>query len=251
MTDSERTRKELLAELEELRARVHRLEGLAGIQEAERPEGENEAVGQVLSAVPDLIFAFDREGRFSLYRASSDELYVPPEQFLGKKMSEVMPPAIAADFDRAFDEARKGGPSEFDYEIEIGGAPRWYSAKVSPMEAGGEFAGVVGVVRDITDRKRRELRLEAISREDPLTGLFDRRGFASIGPKMLELARRRTKRAVVLYVDVDNLKTVNDKLGHKEGDRLLRDSARVIQSSCRTSDVAARVGGDEFAILAM
>jgi diguanylate cyclase (GGDEF)-like protein len=90
---------------------------------------------------------------------------------------------------------------------------------------------------------------EQLARTDPLTGLPNRRAFLERVSD--ELARgRRTRRPVsVAYLDLDNFKRLNDKLGHPEGDQFLRDVADAIRETVRSSDVAARLGGDEFAVL--
>ena len=82
---------------------------------------------------------------------------------------------------------------------------------------------------------------------DELTGLFNRRGFLTLAGQMLKSAQRLGQGAFLLYVDLDGMKTVNDVLGHREGDRMLRDTAEVLRETFRDADVLARLGGDEFA----
>jgi|SRR5579884_845159 len=84
---------------------------------------------------------------------------------------------------------------------------------------------------------------------DELTGLYNRRGFMTLGTKMLQAAKRYGKRVWLLYADLNNLKQTNDELGHEAGDRLLRAAAHVLRAASRESDIVARLGGDEFAIL--
>lgn len=86
---------------------------------------------------------------------------------------------------------------------------------------------------------------------DPLTGLFNRRGFFALGEQQLQLARRRGSGLALLYLDVDNLKRANDRFGHQAGDRLLVAVADLLRETFRESDVLARVGGDEFVVLAI
>ena len=84
---------------------------------------------------------------------------------------------------------------------------------------------------------------------DPLTGLRNRRGFLQIAEHELQVCVRRGSGTLALFIDVDGLKTVNDRFGHSEGDRLLLGVADVLRRSTRDSDLLARVGGDEFCVL--
>jgi two-component system cell cycle response regulator len=84
---------------------------------------------------------------------------------------------------------------------------------------------------------------------DELTGLRNRRAFLSLAEHAFEVAARRRHRLVLLYIDLDSLKSINDSLGHREGDRALVDTARLMQTTFRTSDLIARIGGDEFSVL--
>ena len=93
--------------------------------------------------------------------------------------------------------------------------------------------------------------LKSISITDELTGLYNRRGFLTLAKKQLELAARINKTMWLIYVDIDNMKWINDNLGHPEGDNALRNTANIIKQSFRESDILARIGGDEFAVVAL
>jgi diguanylate cyclase (GGDEF)-like protein len=95
---------------------------------------------------------------------------------------------------------------------------------------------------------RGSLRLHTLSITDELTGLYNRRGFFTLANNRLMLAKREEKGAMMLYADLDNLKEINDTLGHDEGDRLIRKTADILKSTYRTSDIIARIGGDEFVV---
>lgn len=94
----------------------------------------------------------------------------------------------------------------------------------------------------------RELRHLALS--DDLTCLYNRRGFYAAATQQLKMARRQRKAAVLLFCDLDGLKTINDTYGHREGDLALVRTADALEEAFRDSDVLARLGGDEFAVLA-
>ncbi len=92
--------------------------------------------------------------------------------------------------------------------------------------------------------------LERLSLTDELTGLYNRRGLFMLGQQQLESARRAGLPLLLIYADVDGLKHVNDTRGHAAGDRLLSDTAKILNATFRAADIMARIGGDEFAILA-
>jgi diguanylate cyclase (GGDEF)-like protein len=108
---------------------------------------------------------------------------------------------------------------------------------------------VVDVMRDITERKRIEERLLALSITDELTGLYNRRGFFTLAAQQLKIARRQRKGIFVLSADLDDLKGINDRYGHNMGDRALIKAANILKDSFRESDIISRIGGDEFVVL--
>ena len=105
-------------------------------------------------------------------------------------------------------------------------------------------------IQDITERKRAEAALHSLSLVDELTGLYNRRGFLAVIDQHLAEIRRNDKQPVILYADLDGLKEINDSLGHHEGDRAIAKAAEMLKETFRTSDIVARIGGDEFVVLA-
>jgi diguanylate cyclase (GGDEF)-like protein len=87
--------------------------------------------------------------------------------------------------------------------------------------------------------------------KDELTGLYNRRGFLALADRQLKLARRSGRSLLLFFIDVDGLKEINDVFGHAEGDASLKRMAEALEMTFRDSDVIARWGGDEFAILAI
>jgi two-component system cell cycle response regulator len=105
------------------------------------------------------------------------------------------------------------------------------------------------VVQYAIARHRRKEELQALLLIDELTGLYNRRAFMTLGEQQLKIARRDKRGIIVGFADLDRLKYINDWLGHSQGDLALKDIARVLKSTFRDSDVVARIGGDEFAVL--
>jgi diguanylate cyclase (GGDEF)-like protein/PAS domain S-box-containing protein len=101
------------------------------------------------------------------------------------------------------------------------------------------------------DRKRKEDELREMSLTDELTGLHNRRGFFTLADQQLKIANRSKKEMFLLYADLDGLKFINDTFGHDEGDRALAETAGLLRDAFRESDIIARIGGDEFVVLAV
>jgi len=93
--------------------------------------------------------------------------------------------------------------------------------------------------------------LGSLALSDELTGVYNRRGFLALAERQLKLGRRSGRAILVFFADVDGLKQINDKFGHKEGDLALVHAAQVLEKTFRDSDIVARFGGDEFAVLAL
>jgi diguanylate cyclase (GGDEF)-like protein/PAS domain S-box-containing protein len=116
---------------------------------------------------------------------------------------------------------------------------------ISSVDGGG----LVQVVRDITERKKLEETLRNSSLKDDLTGLFNRRGLLKQAAPYFDFARRQKETLLLLFIDLDGMKKINDEFGHNEGDNALINTAAILNRSFRSSDIIARLGGDEFTVL--
>lgn len=115
-----------------------------------------------------------------------------------------------------------------------------------------EYNGVAHTMlffADVTDSRLELDRLKRQSLTDDLTDLYNRRGFLSVSSHHIDSARRQGRKLLVIFADLDGLKKINDSLGHSAGDQAIKDVAETLKASLRTSDVTARVGGDEFVVL--
>lgn len=121
--------------------------------------------------------------------------------------------------------------------------------KVTPMIELGQRVGVEVVFQDITERKALELRLRELATTDGLTGLANRRHFMERLNQELGRVQRFAKPAALLMLDLDHFKSINDSYGHAAGDRVLKSFAECMRGLLRQTDLAGRLGGEEFAIL--
>jgi diguanylate cyclase (GGDEF)-like protein/PAS domain S-box-containing protein len=188
---------------------------------------------------PELVLVEINDSFESLFGAKRAEV-------LGKNITEVLPGGGSG---ALLDLHGKAGWTGEESQSEIYFEPlqKWISVSTySPKES--YFAAVF---EDVTRRRQRERELYSQALSDELTGLHNRRGFAALAGQQLKLAERSGASLRLVYADLDDLKDINDAHGHAAGDRALVDFAAVMRKTFRESDILARIGGDEFAALAM
>ena len=126
----------------------------------------------------------------------------------------------------------------------------WNDLSIAPVpDEAGQVTHFVGIINDITDRKRYEEQLERQNNLDELTGLANRNRLKERTELAVALAHKQRGNVALLYLDLDNFKRINDSLGHASGDALLRAVAGRIAAQLRDCDTAARMGGDDFVIV--
>jgi diguanylate cyclase (GGDEF)-like protein/PAS domain S-box-containing protein len=175
------------------------------------------------------------------------------EELLGSNHQRFTDKITAKKVFRAFNKVyRTGNPIEsFDWQV-IGknGEERQVEASISLRnDSGGKPVGFKGILRDITERKRMEQKLNHMATHDALTGLPNRLMFSEILNHAIIRAKHHQLQLAVFFIDLDRFKSINDSLGHDAGDQLLKKMATRFKQSLRTRDIIARLGGDEFIIL--
>ena len=227
---------------------------LAAVRAArERSETERFA-RDIIDNAGEGIVVYDRELRYVLWNGFMKELTgLDAQDVLGKPATEVFPhlaeEPVAELLRRALAGESVPSPDEY-YTVPATGRQGWLSAVYRPyIDAEDRVAGVVALIRDITERKSAEQQIEYQAYHDALTGLANRNLFREHLSLALALAERRQKQVAVLFLDLDHFKDVNDSLGHSIGDELLQEIARRLRAAVRDGDTVARVGGDEFTIV--
>lgn len=207
----------------------------------------------ITDLVPIPLFIKDREGKYiDCNNAFTKFLNVTREDIIGKTVYQMWKKKEADVFYAQDNELfEKGGLQIYETEI----TPTDGTKKIVQFhkqvffDDAGNMAGFLGVIFDITEKKKLEQSLAKLATVDDLTGLPNRRD----GMKKLEIlhnASIRSKRPYCLaMIDLDHFKAINDTYGHDNGDVVLKEFAILVKSSLRSSDVCFRYGGEEFLIL--
>jgi diguanylate cyclase (GGDEF)-like protein len=206
----------------------------------------------VLAAIPDTFFRLNRDGVYLDYEQGHEAgSAFPSDRCVGRHVSDVLPQHIAG---QLLEQTRAVLASQqirsFDYELLLGQQPRHFEARLVSTGAGD----VLGLVRDISERKRTEEQIRRLAYCDSLTGIPNRQAFLELLERELAHSRQAGKKFAVLFMDLDSFKRINDTLGHNVGDLLLQTVSERLRDTIRPSDVVshnhlARLGGDEFTIL--
>ena len=258
MNDNKKTKEQLIEELEKLHQRVFELER----SESQRPQAEEalweseERYRNILESIEEGYYEVDIAGNLTFFNDSLCNLLgYSRDELIGLNSRQYTDEENAVKLYHAFNEVyRTGIPAKsFDWQvIRKDGTTGFLEVSVSLIRDGaGNIIGFRGISRDISDRKKLEETIKALSFKDDLTGLYNRRGFFALAEQALKMAQRNGTVALLIYGDLDNLKEINDTFGHQEGDQGLIDISHILKEFFRESDIVARIGGDEFVILAM
>ena len=201
--------------------------------------------------LPALVALIDHEQRYRFLNAHIGRVFrIDPSAALGLTMREVRGEAVYALLEPHVLAALRGEASTFSYVDEVDGRTVHYQSNYVPdVDAAGRVNGFYAMTFDITELKETQRQLELLARVDTLTGLPNRRQFDERLAEAMGRSRRTQGSLALMFLDVDHFKDINDSFGHAAGDEVLREVARRLKATVRTTDTVARLGGDEFVIL--
>jgi diguanylate cyclase (GGDEF)-like protein len=217
----------------------------------------------LFEATPDGVLVVSPDGRVAAVNPAFCRQFLVeagPSELLGLELGRLWERLHALFVDAAAFEVRareamgaEGAGRRQSWSLTDG---RLLEFEVVPVGDDGSTPELLWLWRDVTDQARLRA-VEALVRPveqnlsflDELTGLYNRRGFLGHARPQLDAAARLHRPMLLIFVDLDGLKPINDRLGHAAGDQALVDAAAVLRSTFRERDIIARLGGDEFVVL--
>lgn len=204
----------------------------------------------LVESTEDSIYLVDREYRYLfMNKKHLMRMGLFSSQFSGRAYSEFHLPEETARFQANCNRIFSTGVS-LQNEHRSKRDNRFFLQTMSPVkDQDGNIVAVTVISKDISERKNMEEELRALSLTDELTGLYNRRGFLTLADQYLKIVGRMKNKISILYADLDDLKIINDTFGHQEGDMALIETAGILKDTFRESDIASRIGGDEFVVM--
>jgi diguanylate cyclase (GGDEF)-like protein/PAS domain S-box-containing protein len=252
MNDKDKSKEQLIDELEGLRRKLAELESSELIRRKTDLElhDSEQKYRSLVESTDDSIYLVDRNYRYLfMNKKHLSRLGLSESQHEGRSYNEFHSPEETSLFMEKINKIFNTSESfQFEYQSKRDG--RYFFQTFSPViERGGKTVAVTVVSKDVTRLKQMEEELRTLTLTDELTGLYNRRGFETLAVMQLKIANRLEKGLYILYADLDGLKNINDSYGHKAGDRALIETAKIFKKNYRRSDIIARIGGDEFVVI--
>jgi diguanylate cyclase (GGDEF)-like protein/PAS domain S-box-containing protein len=218
-------------------------------------ELENIKSHKILEMAAEGIISIDTKGNIQSFNRAAQKMFGYNEtEVVGRNVSMLMPPPHRESHDQYLSrylrtgEAHAIGKTRELQGLRKDGMPFPMEISVNEIKSGGVHV-FTAVMRDISEKKLAQKRIEQLAHYDELTNLPNRRLFYDRLGQAISQAKRNRRSIALLYVDLDGFKHVNDTKGHHMGDLLLMQTAERLRLCVRESDTLARLGGDEFTVL--
>jgi diguanylate cyclase (GGDEF)-like protein/PAS domain S-box-containing protein len=205
-----------------------------------------------LDAMPEMLFEVGRDGRIYDHHAARARLASgATADLVGRSISEILPPLAAETFAAELERTERTGHAQGrQIELTTPEGRRWFELSASRKAVGSlQAPRFIVLLRDITSAKAAEDAIQHLAFYDQLTGLANRRLLIDRLRQALATGARSGRQGALLFLDLDNFKSLNDTLGHDFGDLLLQQVAQRLRSCVREGDTVARFGGDEFVVM--
>jgi len=202
----------------------------------------------IFNAIPDLFFLMEVNGIIVDYHTGDEKnLYVSPHQFIGKRMTDLLPPEVVSKFQSHVEKIlQQEGMITFEYELIMPHGLVHFEARMSYLP---KYNQIVLIIRDVSEQYKSAEIIRQQAYFDTLTSLPNRFLALDRLSQLLTEAERNNEKTAVLFLDLDDFKKINDSLGHEIGDKVLIQSAQRLKQVLREGDTVGRLGGDEFIVL--
>ena len=221
------------------------------LKHSEQAIEKNEAkYRSLVESSEDSIYLIDRDYRYLfINKKHLARLGISEEDYPGHSYGEYHSPDVTKRFIETAGKVFETGEA-VQHEHRSERDNEFFLLTLSPVkDHDGTTIAVTVASKKITELKRMEENLRALSFTDDLTGLYNRRAFLALADQHFKVARRLRNKVFMLYADLDDLKVINDTFGHRQGDVALIDVAAILKETYRESDIIARIGGDEFVVM--
>ena len=256
MKDEDKTREELIKELEILREERGKgvFKNISEYKKAEEDLKESEGkLRNIFENSTNVFYSHTLEGLVTFISPYVEDLlgYTQEEAMIKwtKFVSHNPLNEIAFKYTlKAIETGKRQPPYEMEL-IKKNGEKIWVEAREFPEIRDGKTIAIVGSFTDITRHKKVEEKLKNMTRIDSLTGCYTRRYGLELLDRQIKLSYRRKSPLSLAFLDIDYFKDINDNFGHYEGDKVLKKSVELFKSTLRVIDIICRMGGDEFLLI--
>lgn len=238
--------KDFAKEIVEARARLKR-------QAEELLREKTVYLDNILHSSMFAIAAADLDFRIKYYNTMAEKFFgYTAKEVIGRTVMEIHTKEKVehSRFETAIETVRKEGEYKYVVEQKGKGGTRIIESRISGiMDNENKLIGFMSIAEDITERRRMEEKLKRLSEIDPLTNIYNRRKFYALLSDEIERSERYERPLSFMMLDIDYFKRVNDTYGHDVGDNVLVLMADIVNQLIRKTDIFARLGGEEFAII--
>ncbi|VAW94154.1 diguanylate cyclase/phosphodiesterase (GGDEF & EAL domains) with PAS/PAC sensor(s) [hydrothermal vent metagenome] len=229
------------------------------VQNTKQINQEHKRLNGILSSVGDGVFGINNNNEINFINPTALNIlgYADGEHLIGKKPHEVFHTKVSQQGNEKISAkklykniTKKTQKLALEtYFIRFDGNQTQVELTIFPLQIEGKTEGAVIAFRDISERKLLEEELMWQVNHDPLTKMFNRKYFEDALEEEVRRLKRSNDESALLYIDLDRFKYINDTAGHATGDQLLIELGHMMNQRLRESDLLARIGGDEFAVI--
>jgi len=207
----------------------------------------------LFNSLNDFVYLLDLDGRFEAVNETLlDSLAVPEEHILGKTLYDIIPnPENEALWDEIIERVihTKSKVVQFSKFKDSSGIVHTFEVTLVPIMKDDAVTKIIGTNHDVSELLEKEKTIEHLAYIDPLTDLHNRISFKNFVTNKIKNYTIGTYPFALIFIDLDNFKKINDSIGHANGDVIIKQVAKRIQSTCPNAEIISRMGGDEFAII--